>query len=72
MTSSNGNEEQLLLTVEAAAKRLSIGRTKMFHLIATGQVRSVTIGTARRVPAEALTEFVSALLNEAQHKTSAA
>lgn len=55
-------EPAILLTVEEAAQRLRIGRTKMYSLISTGEVKSVTIGTSRRVPAEALTEYVSALV----------
>jgi hypothetical protein len=45
----------------------------MFSLISTGAVRSVTIGSLRRVPAEALPEYVSALLaDHAQRPTTAA
>lgn len=51
-----------LLTVEEAAERLRIGRTKMYGLISTGEVESVTIGTLRRVPPECLTAFVAELL----------
>ena len=56
----------ILLTVEEAAQRLRIGRTKMYSLLSTGKVKSVTIGTSRRVPAEALTEYVSALMANSQ------
>ncbi|MES9606174.1 excisionase family DNA-binding protein [Actinomadura sp. NPDC000929] len=55
-----------LLTVEEAAKRLRIGRTKMYALIASGEVESVTIGTLRRVPPECLTVYVSALMRRAR------
>ncbi|MFE2721885.1 helix-turn-helix domain-containing protein [Kitasatospora sp. NPDC059327] len=48
------------LTVEEAARRLSIGRTTMYALVASGEVQSVTIGRLRRVPAEALQEYVAA------------
>jgi excisionase family DNA binding protein len=34
-----------------AASLLGIGRTYMFHLIATGQIDSVKIGKLRKVPA---------------------
>ena len=46
--------EKLLLSVEEAADRLSLGRTKTYELIASGQLRSVNIGRARRVPIDAL------------------
>ena len=50
--------EKLLLTAEEAADVLSLGRTKVFQLIGEGTLRSVRIGKCRRVPAEALREFV--------------
>ncbi len=61
--------EKVLLTVEEAAERLSIGRTKAFELIARGELESVLIGRARRVPVEALEPFVTELRarSEARH-----
>ncbi len=53
---------RLLLTVEEAAERLGIGRTRMWSLVSSGGVRSVMIGRLRRVPAECLSEFVTDLL----------
>lgn len=53
--------EKLLLTVEEAAERLSIGRTKAYELMATGALESVTIGRCRRIPVEALEPFVAKL-----------
>lgn len=50
-----------LLTVEAAARRLSIGRTTMYALLKTGRVSSVRIGRLRRIPAPALTEYTKRL-----------
>jgi len=51
----------LLLTVERAAERLEIGRTKVFELMATGELESVLIGRARRIPADALRGYVQRL-----------
>jgi excisionase family DNA binding protein len=53
--------EQLLLRPAEAAARLGIGRTKLYELMASAQIRSVKIGGARRVSATALGEFVPAL-----------
>jgi excisionase family DNA binding protein len=53
--------EQLLLRPVEAAARLGIGRTKLYELMASGQLRSVKIGGARRVSATALMEFVGRL-----------
>lgn len=54
----------LLLRPEEAADYLGIGRTKVYELIRSGALRSVRIGTLRRVPASALTEFVTQLEQE--------
>ncbi len=51
---------RVALTVEEAARRLGVGRTTMYGLVASGEVPSVTIGRLRRVPAEALKEYVAA------------
>lgn len=61
----------ILLTVEQAARCLGIGRTTMFGLIAAGEVQTVQIGRARRVPVDALRDFVRRL-REAQHDGEAA
>ena len=55
-----------LLSVEAAATQLSIGRTTMYALIKTGAITSVRIGRLRRIPAEALTAYTARLVAE-QH-----
>lgn len=51
----------LLLKPEEAARQLSIGRTKVFALMETGEIRSVKIGRSRRIPADALAEYVANL-----------
>jgi len=56
--------EKVLLSVKEAAERLSLGRTKAYELIASGQLRSVNIGRARRVPVDALPEFVQSLRSQ--------
>jgi len=56
--------EKLLLSVEEAADKLSLGRTKTYELIASGQLRSVNIGRARRVPIDALSEFIEGLQSQ--------
>ncbi|WP_441251478.1 helix-turn-helix domain-containing protein [Kitasatospora sp. McL0602] len=51
------------LTVEEAARRLSIGRTTMYALIRDGEIPTVPIGRLRRVPAEVLAEYLRRLMN---------
>ncbi|MFD3512553.1 excisionase family DNA-binding protein [Streptomyces sp. NPDC058657] len=51
----------VLLTVEEAARRLRIGRTLCYRLIRAGELESVPVGRLRRVPAEAIPEYVARL-----------
>ncbi|MEV8546157.1 excisionase family DNA-binding protein [Streptomyces sp. NPDC051572] len=51
----------VLLTVEEAARRLRIGRTVCYRLIGSGELESITVGHLRRVPADAVPEFVTRL-----------
>jgi excisionase family DNA binding protein len=52
---------RLLLRVGEVAERLPISRSQAFKLVWSGQLRSVRIGRAVRVPTAALTEFVDRL-----------
>jgi excisionase family DNA binding protein len=58
-------ELQILMTVEEAAKALSVGRTQMFKLIADGSVSSVRIGRSRRVSVDAIREYAKKLEDSA-------
>jgi excisionase family DNA binding protein len=60
----HSSESNLVLTIEDAAKRLGIGRTTMYALVMSGEIRSVTIGRLRRVPLRCLDEYVNALLDQ--------
>jgi len=53
---------RVLLTVEAAADRLSISRTRLYALIKTGEITSVRVGRLRRIPAAALNTFTTHLV----------
>ena len=55
-----------LLTVAEVQELLSIGRTRVFSLIASGNLRSVLIGSSRRIPADALEEFIQELVHESR------
>lgn len=52
---------RVLLTVEAAAERLSISRTRMYALLKSGDVTSVRVGRLRRIPVSALGAFTARL-----------
>lgn len=51
----------LLFTPSEVAERLRLGKTKVFELLASGEIESVQIGTRRRVPRAALDRFVDSL-----------
>ena len=55
---------QLLLTPEQAAATLAICRTRIYELLRQGQLESVQIGTSRRIPYVALTEYVQRLRSD--------
>lgn len=56
--------QSLLYKPEAAASALGIGRTKIFELIAEGAIETVQIGRSRRVPAQALEDYVARLRHQ--------
>lgn len=53
--------DKLLLTPDEAAEALSIGRSKLYELIGQGRLSSVLIDASRRIPIDALVEFVAGL-----------
>ncbi|MDI3424260.1 helix-turn-helix domain-containing protein [Streptomyces luteolus] len=54
-----GDPTLVALTVAEAARRIGIGRTKMYEYVSSGAIRSVKIGSLRRIPAEAVGEFLA-------------
>jgi excisionase family DNA binding protein len=58
---SDAQTDELLLTVEEAARRLRLGRTLVYRLISSGELESVKVGRLRRVPAESLPKYVATL-----------
>ncbi|GAB1688684.1 helix-turn-helix domain-containing protein [Krasilnikovia sp. M28-CT-15] len=54
----------VLLHPEQAAQAQAIGRTAVYTLIRSGQLRSVKVGGLRRIPASALADFVKHLEEE--------
>jgi excisionase family DNA binding protein len=53
---------KLLVTPEEAAAILSVGRTTVYELMATGELESVHVKSCRRIPVAALERFVQRLL----------
>lgn len=59
MTDTAASQE--LLTVAEACASLRISRWTFYRLVQNGQLQSVKIGSARRVPVAAVGEFVENL-----------
>jgi len=53
--------DKRLLTVDEAAQRLGIGRSHAYIYVLRGELESVKLGRSRRVPADAIDEFVKKL-----------
>ena len=51
-------DDRLWLRPEEAAKVLSLGRAKVYNMIAAGELPSVRIGRSIRVPAGRLREWI--------------
>jgi excisionase family DNA binding protein len=54
-----------LLSVPEVAVALGIGRSLLYGLLLDGQIRSIKVGRARRIPPEAIEEFVARKSQEA-------
>lgn len=57
---------KMLYTIPEAADLTGIGRTTLYGEITAGRLESIKIGRARRIPADALTDFVARLRQEAR------
>ena len=57
-------EGRLLFKPEEAAATLGVSRARLYELMARGDVRSVKIGSLRRVPAVDLEAYVTRLRAE--------
>lgn len=62
----NMNNEVLLVDPEGAAQSYGISRSKMYQLIASGEVESFKIGRSRRISVKALEAYVERLSQEAR------
>lgn len=58
MTANAEPQRRLLLRPEEAAEALSVSRTTLYGLLASGAIRSVKVGGLRRIPVEALEHYV--------------
>ncbi|MET9965844.1 helix-turn-helix domain-containing protein [Streptomyces sp. NPDC006356] len=54
-----------LLTVSEVMARLKVGRSKVYDLIRTHRLASLKIDGARRIPVDAVRDFIQSQLAEA-------
>ena len=57
-------DQELLLRIDLAAERLSVSRATLYRMIQRGELPTVRIGTAVRVPAAALERWLASQLAE--------
>ena len=53
--------ERLAYTPKEACEALRIGRTKLYKLFATGELKAVALGGKTLIPREALEAFIASL-----------
>ncbi len=53
--------DKLLLTPVEAAQALGVGRSKVYQLLQAGQLKSVRIGSCRRIPVDAVHDLLAEL-----------
>lgn len=55
---------ETFLTVKEVARRLAVGRTTVYELIAKQELVAIKIGRARRIPESALDTWIAQQLDE--------
>ncbi|MFE3633430.1 helix-turn-helix domain-containing protein [Streptomyces sp. NPDC059168] len=55
----------VLLTVPEVMTRLKVGRTKVYDLIRTHRLVSIKVDGCRRIPDQAVQDFITARIGEA-------
>jgi len=63
---------RVLLRPEEVAEALGVGRTSVYELLRSGELRSVKIGKSRRIPTEAVRELVERLIAREEPSRGAA
>ncbi len=60
-----------LISVPEAAQAMGIGRSLLYRLVMSGEIRSVVVGgRSRRIPVEAIDEFIARELADQSDATS--
>jgi excisionase family DNA binding protein len=59
-TMAHRTDPELLLRIDAAAERLAISRATLYRMIQRGELSTVHIGSAIRIPVSALERWLAA------------
>lgn len=70
-TSRDLGRPPALYRIDDAAALLSVSKSRVYELIRSGQLGSVTVGKSRRVPAVAVDAYVTRLMREGGHDDAA-
>lgn len=60
-------DDRLLLTVSDAARRLEISRSLFYELLAAGEIESICVRRLRRIPVQALADYVEGRKGKSPH-----
>ncbi len=63
-SSADARLARAFFRIPEVCEQLSLGRTAVYRLIASGQLRSCKFGRSTRISASALFEFIEAKVNE--------
>ena len=53
------SDQELLLRIDVAAERLAVSRATLYRMVQRGELPTVRIGTAVRVPVQAIERWVA-------------
>jgi excisionase family DNA binding protein len=67
----SGGVPPVLLTVEQAATALSLSRSLTYELLRRGELESIRVGACRRIPRQALDEWIARKRAEAREQPPA-
>ncbi len=54
----------MLLTVEDLGRETRLGRTKAYELVVSGEVRSIRVGRAIRIPRSAVLDWINSKVGD--------
>ena len=63
--------DRILFSVSEAAGMMGLGRSLVYQLVMRGDLDSIKLGRARRIPAKALSEYIQRLQSEQNSEEAA-